>query len=291
MRKWPLFRTGLFMGLAELVPGISATTVAFITGFYETLVEKIKSFKIKELFNVENIAFFLPLTMGMVISLLFFSRIFSFILSDPVLRTYLYCLFIGSFVKGINLLRSQIVVWNVSRFFFLCLGMVFSFLLAKSAGYAKASFFSFSYFDLYIILSSALAMLLALIPGISGGYIFLITGLYQPILHALSNLIFLDTNAIFCLLNVLVGLLIGLFLFAKTFSYLLHKHKEKVFTFFIGCFAASLFFIWPYSSTMHNAFGDEMPILTNQQLVISFTFLLAGFLFLHKIKKKPLHVK
>jgi putative membrane protein len=286
MRKTKLFQAGFMMGLAELIPGISATTIAFLFGIYQPLIEKLQSFRIKQPFNRSILAFVLPLGLGMVVSLLFFSHLFQRLLQDPITRTYAYCFFWGCCIRGVFLMRSFLIAWRWHHLFYVLGGLFLFISLFWLKDHFHLSHQMHRGLDIYVILFGILAMAAALIPGISGCYILFIAGLYPKTIHSLSHLLYLDIGSFFFLGNLSLGLLVGLILFTKVFSRLFLRYKEPLFSFFTGCLLASLYFLWPYSSSLHKAFGDVAPLLTNQQFVYSFLFFLLGTFVIARVSNR-----
>lgn len=218
---------GFCVGFAELLPGISGSTVAIFFGIYEKLIKILSELRIKNItLNLEHLnktfAFnlLIPFVISMIISVLAFSNLILFLQSEfaNIFNIILgLIMIIGGYVLQMGLIKSNLNIWI---FFFL--GLIGSFLLSNlsngtipinNLSLAIAGFISFSFF---------------LIPGISGSAILLVFGFYTTVIEAISllNLTILAPFAI--------GALIALFIMPKLISYFIEKYRDSLIIFFSG---------------------------------------------------------
>lgn len=134
-----LFVCGLCMGAADLIPGISGGTIAFLMGFYHPLIESIKSldreafkllisFQFRSFFNKVAWRFLLSLGSGMAVAILSLAGIFHLILQHEIYRVYLYASFMGLIIASFIYCIRQITNWNRSTALALGLGMLLAYL-------------------------------------------------------------------------------------------------------------------------------------------------------------------
>lgn len=276
------------MGAAELIPGISASTVAFLLGFYPTLINQLSTISSKKLFRKERALFFLPLLLGMLISLLTFSHTIKWLLSTSISRVYTYSFFFGCCLRGVYYFRSQITHLSKKTIFFFLLGSILGISFGFfPAGYDPIEYRSFLSF-IYVTLFGVLAICAALLPGISGAYILLVSGLYVKTIHSLSALFSGDLSSLLFLGNLSLGFLLGVICFSRMISFLIQKDKEFFFAFFGGTLTSSLLFIWPFSSYIHEPFVSSVPVLENRQIIFTLVCFLVGFMLVGRLfhKKK-----
>lgn len=282
-----LIFSGMCMGAADLVPGISGGTVAFIIGIYEPLLQSLKSinlnalkllfsFRFKDFFNAIHWQFLFLLLFGIGVSILSFAQLFSYFLNHEVLRTYLFSGFFGLILASIFFCTRQIKRWNQKYIVAMIIGTVlaFSFTVTfpqllknktknniqteNSEKMLKQNTIKNSQFNLWIITCGALAICALLLPGISGSYLLTILGMYGVVLRALndftqglSQAVF-NVEAFLILLNLGIGIIIGGLLFSHVVSWLLRNyHNVTIATmtgFMIGAFP-SVWPFWNYIST------------------------------------------
>ncbi|MFI0435808.1 MAG: DUF368 domain-containing protein [Parachlamydiaceae bacterium] len=143
-RGWVLFICGICMGAADLVPGISGGTIAFILGFYQPLLDSIQTLNVSAFQSLfrgqwrefsERVAwkFLLTLAGGILVSFITLAKVFHFILSHEVYRIYLYATFLGLILASFVFCVRQIKVWKGKMVLGLCLGALAAYLLTDTA--------------------------------------------------------------------------------------------------------------------------------------------------------------
>ena len=283
--KLKLVLKGFFVGSADVVPGVSGGTIAFILGIYPKLIEAIKSFDSKWLrmiFSLDLIGskqkpqfnFLLPLGIGMFIALLFFTRVIPL----PILiRTHpeiIYGLFFGLiFGSVIMFLRNYYTILKSRNLFFLIFGIVFGgFFITLSPSSTPNN----SWFILICGIASISAMLL---PGVSGAFVLLMLKKYSYILNAIAYF------KISIILPFFIGIIMGLVIFSRLISYLLENFYEKVILFITGLLIASLYVVWPFQNRIYTIINSKeklvastpyIPDISNEQLAYTLLMIILG---------------
>ncbi|MEK6481472.1 DUF368 domain-containing protein [Catalinimonas sp. 4WD22] len=261
-----LFLKGVAMGGADVVPGVSGGTIAFITGIYGTLLDTIKSFdleavqlllkfKIKALWEHVNGSFLLTLLSGIALSIITLAKLIHIFLENYPIQ--LWSFFFGLVIIAAVSVSREIKNWSVGAIIAGLLGIVIAFVitLATPAETPTASWF--------IFLSGAVAICAMILPGISGSFILLILGKYAYILEAVNERE-LGIIAVFG-----IGCVVGLLSFARVISWLLHKFHDVAVALLAGFMIGSLNKIWPWKEVVQtriNSKGEEVPFITENVL-------------------------
>ena len=243
---------GFFMGIANVIPGVSGGTLAITMGIYEDLIAAISHFftKIKK-----NINFLIPIIIGALLSIVLGSKLIGFSLEEFPLPTILF--FTGLILGGIPMLYKKIKgnfkVLNVFAFvltFTLVIGLMF----LKSG--SNVSFTNMNIIDyIMLFLVGVVASATMIIPGISGSFMLMVMGYYKPIINTINSLTsFNDITAnILILLPFGLGVLIGIVLIAKLIEYLFKKFEVITYFGIIGFVLASIIGI--FTSTTNLSFS------------------------------------
>jgi len=235
------------MGAADVVPGVSGGTIAFITGIYEELVNSIKGINLKAVkffFTLRwssfwkqiNGNFLLAVFAGVFISVLSLARLLEHLLEhQPVL---IWSFFFGLVLASSFAVSRKISHWSYPEIVALLGGIGISFYITSvtPATTTGASWF--------VILSGGLASCAMILPGISGSFILLLLGKYTFALHAVNERIIGD------LLLLGAGAVTGLILFANLLSWLLKKYHDLTIALLVGFMIGSLNKIWPWKETL-----------------------------------------
>ena len=274
-----LFFKGIFMGIADAMPGISGGTIALLLGIYEELIESISELKIslfsklinkgfKSFWEKLNGNFLLVLVSGIGISLISFVKISaSFLESFPL---FIWSFFLGLIFATVYVIYKLINQWHNLNFFFLIISIIFSIFLSSFSAYDTDEISL-----LYILFSGIIASSAMILPGISGSLILVILGVYAYLIKALDNL---ELIVIFTFIS---GAIIGLLGFSKILKYLFNNHRDATYTIMLGLVIGSIGNIWPWNKS----FSTE---LSNLNLFLSISLVILGFvivILLEKIKK------
>lgn len=257
--KLLLFLRGVAMGAVDLVPGISAGTIAFVTGIYEQLIHSIKSFNIDALKLLKhkgfsaawrhiNGEFLLILISGILFSLFSLAGVMRYFLQAFPLQ--LWSFFIGLIVASVIYLLRQYPPKRFLEIGLLVVGMLASY----SLSIASITTFEGNY--LSVFLAGSIALCAMILPGISGSFILVLLGLYPVFINALVNI------EIDFLLTFAAGGIVGLMLFSRLLSWLLYHYKHAVIATMCGFLMGSLSILWPWkqiTSSLVSASGALKP--------------------------------
>lgn len=266
-----LFFTGFAMGSADIVPGVSGGTMAFILGIYEDLLNAIKSFditairlalglKFRELLQHVPFTFLIALGLGLGTAILLLSTTLSHLLeSQP---TFLFAFFGGLILASIVAIGVKIQ-WNLSRLLALVVGAVAAFIIVGLPVLQNAD-----HGPLTLFVSGMIAICAMILPGISGSFILLILGQYEYVLNAVRD------RDILTLVIVAAGCAVGIIAFSRILSYLLKHYYQTTVAVLTGFMIGSLRTIWERASA-----GTElMPSFGAPEIVLVIVLVIVGFI-------------
>lgn len=260
-----LFFCGLCMGAADLVPGISGGTIAFIMGFYSQLLEGLKSFnahsfrlllkgEFPAFFQIIPWKFLLPLIGGIATSFIFLTGFLHFILEHDLYRIYLYATFTGLIFASSLFCLRQVNRWDFVTISSLLIGAIIAYLFTGSALEMSVVYVSSAYLDLWLVFCGVLAISAMLLPGISGSYLLTLLGVYPTIIKSLAHFIssvkqgHFDTNAFSILSSLFVGIVVGLLFFSRMVSWLLKQYPQPTLALLTGFVIGGIRCVWPFQS-------------------------------------------
>ncbi len=265
MKHLWLYLKGLAMGAADVVPGVSGGTVAFITGIYTELLDSIKGINLaalqtliqqgpKAAWQAINGTFLLVLGAGILTALLTLARVLHYLLlHHPEL---LWSFFFGLIVWSSVHVGREISRWRWDTCGLLLLGGIVAAVISLATpSEVEAT-------PWMLVLAGSIAICAMILPGISGSFILLLMGLYPTILAAIKQLQ-LDVLGLFAM-----GAAVGLVAFSRLLSWLLHHHKQRMFALLTGFMLGSLVKIWPWKDTIStriNSKGEQVPFLQVNQ--------------------------
>lgn len=260
---------GMVMGMADLIPGVSGGTIAFITGIYEELIDSLSELKfslIKDLhkkgfkyfWKKINAPFLISLFFGIFISILIFSKFITWLLVDYPILTWSF--FFGLVLSSILYVIKKIEKWNLITALLLIIGTFVAYKITKLEAFNSTD----SY--LYIFLSGAVAICAMILPGISGAFILVLMGSYSSILQAISN------KEILKILSFGAGAIIGLLTFSKFLKFLFDKYKNETFSILTGFMAGALIKIWPWKKLINSEVNQFKSEVFYEECVSPFSF-------------------
>ena len=261
---------GMGMGAADVVPGVSGGTIAFITGIYEKLIYSLKSINAKAvqilfkegfgpLWKRVNGNFLVAVFAGIFISIFTLASVLERLLeNNPVL---VWSFFFGLILASAVYIGKEIKSWDIKKVIALLAGVGTAYLITQltPATTTEALWFVF--------LSGAIAICAMILPGISGAFILLLMGKYKFILEAVNelNVIILGAFAI--------GAVIGLLSFSHVLGWLLKHFHDITISALAGIMIGSLFKIWPWKhtlSTFTDRHGETQPLVQENVLPTQF---------------------
>lgn len=270
-----IFLRGMAMGAADIVPGVSGGTVAFITGIYQRLINAIKSFDknfFSLIFNRDFIGawrhvdgiFLVLLGAGIAISIITLSRSIKYLLIHESLL--LWSFFWGLIVASAFVMAKEIKKWNGVSVLCLSAGVVIAYFISVISPTETPE----SYW--FIFASGAIAICAMILPGISGSFLLVLMGKYAFILGTISSTIThlksFDVSALYSDLLVLAvfssGCLVGLLSFSKVVAWILRQHWDIAVSLLMGFMIGSLNKVWPWKEVLKthlDRHGNEKPLL------------------------------
>ena len=285
---------GCAMGMADVVPGVSGGTIAFISGIYEELIESIKSvdatalrllgtLRLKEFWRHINGRFLLPVLLGIAIAIFSLARLMTYLLTNHPIAIWSF--FFGLIVASALLVAKQIGRWRVQTVAACLIGVAAAWWITVAT---PATWW-------FILLSGAIAICAMILPGISGAFILLLLGKYQFIMQAVGDL------NIPVIVIFVVGAVAGIISFSHLLSWLLKHWHDVTVAVLMGFMVGSLNKVWPWKETaetyldshgvaqplvQHNVAPGTFEQLTGQpsQLVQAVLLCVVGFLAIYGIE-------
>ena len=244
---------GACMGAADVIPGVSGGTIAFIMGIYDKFVaslaainaEAVKLFftgKFKEFWRHINGGFLLSLVVGIGVSVISLATVMQTLLSDFPIQTWAF--FFGLIVASSIFILRGISGWSLREILFLIGGILLGVVICTLSPTQTPDALWF------IFLSGAIAICAMILPGISGSFILLILGKYQYILGAVSDLV-AGQNIAGNLLIIgvfAIGAVVGILSFSKFLHWLLSRWHKQALIILAGFIIGSLVKIWPWNN-------------------------------------------
>jgi len=236
--NWKNIYRGFFMGVSDIVPGVSGGTIAVLLGIYDRLIASINGLFSKEW--KRHLGFLIPLGIGAGLALFSLSHLMEWLIDTYPVPTFYT--FIGLIIGVLPFLFHESGAKNnfkLIHYILLVLGIIILVLLPEAQGEGKA--IVERTIDVYITLFFAgfLASAAMILPGISGSFILLIMGVYLTVINGLKEL---DIPVI---LTVGFGILIGLLTMSKVINYFLTHYRTATFALIIGLVIGSVFVIYP----------------------------------------------
>ncbi|MGB3776197.1 MAG: DUF368 domain-containing protein [Leeuwenhoekiella sp.] len=300
---------GLAMGAADVVPGVSGGTIAFIAGIYEELITTIdrldtgffktwKSDGFKTAFREYNLSFLVALFGGVAISILSLAKLITFLLD--VYPLLLWAFFFGLIIASILYIGKQIKTYNIGVIIAGILGIIISYYITIAEPVQTPS----SY--LYIFISGFIAIIAMILPGISGSFILLLLGSYAVVLGTVQR--FVDSlvatdwasvkDAFLKLLTFLAGCIVGLKVFSKALTYLFKNYQDITLSLLTGFMIGALNKVWPWKEILsyrENSHGDQVPLLEKSilpnhfdgdpKIILVIVFAVIGFLTIFLLER------
>ena len=286
---------GIAMGAADVVPGVSGGTIAFISGIYEELITTInninlsawkllKERKFSTFWKHINGNFLFALVFGIFLSVISLAKGIKWLLDhQPVL---LWSFFFGLVLSSVVFVAKAITKWNRTTVLFLLLSSIAAYYITTLPPLQHTENFMF------LFLSGALAICAMILPGISGAFILVLLGAYQTILGAIDerNFKIIGITAL--------GAVFGLLSFSRLLKWLFVHYKNATLALLTGFIIGSLNKIWPWKKTLSwygTAEGEQTPLLQksimpfqyagDHQLLWAILLFSTGFLMIFLLEK------
>lgn len=238
---------GMAMGAADVVPGVSGGTIAFISGIYEELIGTISGVNLGLLKTLKkegvgaawkalNGNFIVALFLGIAISIASLAKFISYLLvAQPVL---LWSFFFGLVLASVFYVGKQVKKWSISSSVSLLIGALVAYFITTLPPLAQSDS------NFYIFISGMIAICAMILPGISGSFILLILGSYQTVLGAVKDKELLTIG------TFMAGCVVGLLAFSKVLKWTFAKFHDITIALLTGFLIGSLNKIWPWKQVI-----------------------------------------
>lgn len=231
------------MGIAELVPGVSGGTIAFVTGIYEEFISSINNVNLetlkllkqegfKKFWKKLNGNFLLALVIGMMISIFSLSKVIAWLLDDHPIITWSF--FFGLVLASVIFVAKSITKWNVLAILLFIIGTASAFYITTLPPSTSSGSLPF------IFISGAIAICAMVLPGISGSFILVLLGSYKTVLEAVNAK---DFGVI---VTFAFGAVFGILSFARVLKWMFTNYKNATLAVLTGFILGSLNKIWPW---------------------------------------------
>lgn len=273
------FFKGIAMGAADVVPGVSGGTIAFITGIYETLITTIDSldfglFKhikkegFKSAWAHYNLSFLAVLLLGIATSIVSLAKLITYLLEHhPVL---VWAFFFGLIIASIIFIIKQIKTWNLSAIvgMVVAAGLSFWITIVPPMSEGQPLWFLF--------IAGFIAIIAMILPGLSGAFILLLLGAYEIVIGSITGVLegiagdssVLGTSVL-QLLVFAIGAVAGLKTFSKALRWMFDHYKNTTLAVLTGFMIGALNKVWPWKDVLSyrtNHSGEQVPFLEKSVL-------------------------
>jgi putative membrane protein len=262
LKKYALtYSKGIAMGAADIVPGVSGGSIALIAGIYQELLDSINSFTVdnlkllprlefKAFYKAVNGSFLLSLLLGIMTSIFSLSTVITYLMNDHPIP--LWSFFTGLILVSAFLILKEIKRWNLGVVVAVLIGTAFAWWVTNLPPTTTPNAIWFTF------VSGAIAICAMILPGISGSFILLIMGQYEPILQAVNDRNFLK------LFVFAAGCAVGILSFSRVVSWLLKKYHAVTIGLLSGFMLGSVNELWPWkivTAWRTSSNGEQKPFL------------------------------
>lgn len=254
---------GMAMGVAELVPGVSGGTIAFVAGIYEEFISSINNVNLhtfktlqkegfKAFWQKLNGNFLLVLFIGMAISIFTLSELIGSLLENQPIPTWSF--FFGLVLASVIIVAKAIKKWNGISILLFILGTAVAYFITTLPPSSNIESLPF------LFLSGAVAVCAMVLPGISGSFILVLLGSYKTILDALND------KDIKIILTVTLGAIFGILSFARMLKWMFTNYKDITLALLTGFILGSLNKIWPWKQILETRTIGEKVITIDKNI-------------------------
>jgi len=249
-----LYAKGLAMGLADLVPGVSGGTIAFISGIYDELLGTIAGLKfgligglrrigILGTWREANLSFLVVLAGGIVTSAVLFAGTLHWLLENKPIE--LWAFFFGLVAASIPLVGRYVGTWTPTTWAFAGAGAAFAAFLTSLPPLVQSDA------PVFLAVCGAIAVCAMILPGISGSFILLILGAYAPVIAAIKGFDLVRIAAFGA------GMVVGLLGFSRVLRWLLDRHRGPTLAILTGFLLGSLNALWPWKERVRELYTNS----------------------------------
>jgi len=248
-----IYLKGLAMGSADVIPGVSGGTIAFITGIYDRLIGAINSINLSNLklllkrdwkgfAAAIDFKFLAALFLGIFTAILSLAKLITYLLENHEVSVWSF--FFGLILASAFLILGHMKNRSVLNIILILVGTAIAYYLT-SMGQTQTPDNLFG-----IFLSGCIAIIAMILPGISGSYILVMLGKYKLVLGSISEAVHGDVQAILTVGVFAAGCLVGLLSFARVLKWLFDNYHDAVIAALTGFMIGSLNKVWPWKETV-----------------------------------------
>jgi len=250
------------MGIAEIVPGVSGGTIAFVAGIYEEFISSISNINLEtfrlwpkegfqSFWKALNGKFLVALFSGMLISIFSFSSLITWLFENHPIP--LWSFFFGLVLASVFVVAKAIKKWNLATVLLFLAGAVVAFYITTLPPSQNTDSLPFLFF------SGALAICAMILPGISGSYILILLGSFKTVLSAV------DDRDFKIIITVGLGVVFGMLTFARLLKWMFDHYKNITLAVLTGFILGSLNKIWPWKKILETRmYGDKEKIIAER---------------------------
>ena len=276
------------IGIANIIPGLSGSTMAIVLGVYEKIIDILTKIDYKMItnirrFNFQNIKerislnFLTSILIGIIISFVTLAHLLNYLFTN--FETYTWAYFFGIIMGSTVYIAQSIKVWEKKEIFFCIIG----FITSLSILFIEPSVENDNL--LFVFICGIIGVVGMLIPGLSGSYLLILLGNYKLLI---STTIYYITKAsliqyenymyLKIFISFLFGQIVGILIFSRLIKFLLNNYKSITFATLTGFVGGSLIYIWPWKQEILNQkmiYSLSYPIFqdTNDMFAIALIFI------------------
>jgi len=285
-----LYLKAFLMGMADLIPGVSGGTIAFITGIYESLLDAVGSvnkrslsalfrFDVKGFLSIVHIRFLVPLVFGMLSAIFLLARLMHYLMNDHPIPTWatFFGLIAASIVVVFKQLDNPKEMGNIIS---LLVGAVFAWIMVSLIPVDTPTD------SWFIYLCGIIGISAMILPGLSGSFLLLILGKYEFITGAVKSP-FVDGHMVI-LLTFVAGSLTGVAGFSRVLNWFLKHYRSQTMAFLTGILIGSMKKVWPWKEVLETKVvrgktrilreANILPESFDSQVVLALALAIIGFI-------------
>jgi len=254
---------GFCMGIADIIPGVSGGTIAFLMGIYEELIDSLSSFdreflkrlgrgEIIQAFAQTGWKFLTALVTGILAAIFSLSHVLRWLLQNaPV---YVNAFFFGLIITTVFVIAQKVRKGDFAK---MAIGLVSAVVMYNLVGMIPLQTPDAWWF---VFVSGMIAICAMILPGISGAFILLLLGKYEYIITAVSE------RQFSVLIIVALGCIVGLLTFVRLLKWLLHRYYDLTLSVLAGLVLGSLRRVWPWRETLEAVITPKGKLIPVEQI-------------------------
>lgn len=266
---WSTFIRGMGMGAADVVPGVSGGTIAFITGIYQRLIFAINAIGPDAFRTLVNDGlpgfwkkidgnFLLTLFAGILVSVFSLAKLITWLLEEHAILIWSF--FFGLIITSVHFVGKQVKAWRLLPVLTFIAGTAIAWYITTLPPMSTEA-------DLwFVFVSGAIAVCAMILPGISGSFILLLMGSYEMVLNAIKNLDFLRLSVF------AVGCAIGILSFARLMKWMFNHFYSATIALLAGFLLGSLNKVWPWKTVVESRIVDGEERVIQEKNILPQTF-------------------